>query len=372
VLRLAPALAGIAAAGCLYTGPINDRPRAEIEKLTPGPYHYPRQVLEFTARKSSDREDGGGISCTWSAFTCTTEGGAESCAPLGESVELPPDGVFRPPAIPSHDPVVVQLQVRDRSGAVSRDTMRIEVGNRPPGLQLQVNQGAQAPGTTESYVVTVPIEISLRDLVDPDGDEVSVTWQLADRPAGSDPNQVEWGPVGTDSDTYRLVPDAPGVWRIEVTASDGFEQGTTTVTEQIPVDEDQAPCIALTAPAAPAPGRHVLSREDGPRRFAVLAVTDDLDPYPRPPRDSPYLGAAELSWSLAGPQTGGALVPLAGAGGGDVVIDPAAHAPGDRIELRVEARDRVDRALPCDPSAPTCSIGGDGCLQRVSWEVEIR
>ena len=141
--------------------------------------------------------------------------------------------------------------------------------------------------------------------------------------------------------------------------------------EQILVDEDQAPCIGITSPASPGDGRHVVRRQDGPRPFTVLHVADDLDPSPRPATDSPYVGTARFAWSLAGPQTGGDLLPIAGASGPEVVIDPALYAPGDLLELRVDVSDRVVRPPTCGAGDPVCSTS-DSCFQRLTWEVEIR
>jgi hypothetical protein len=362
-VRTVPAaLLATSLAGCFYTGPINERPRAEIEKLTPGPYHYPGERVELVARKSSD-DEGGSLEATWSAYTCPTP---QSCSPLGESMILELDQSYWVD-IPSHDLIQVQLRVRDRQGAESRDVETIEVGNRPPVIELQVTQGGQAPGLSQSYVVTVPLEVAVA-VSDPDGDPATLEWQLV-RPRESDPNDVEWGPVGDG--VYELVPDVSGIWRVDVTASDGLPEGSTTRMEQILVAEDQPPCIGITSPTAAGEGRHVLRREDGTRRFAVLHVSDDLDPHPRPAIDSPYLGSTTFAWWLGGPQTGGDLVLLTGATGADYLLDPAAYAPGDLVELRVEASDRVERDPTCPPDEPSCGIS-DSCLQRVTWEVEIR
>lgn len=366
VLRRVLASSGLLA-GCFYTGPLNERPRAEIEKLTAGPYHYPGQTVSLGARKSSDGEDGGTLSATWSAYTCPTP---EACSPIGESMVMGLDGTYVV-AIPSqnHDPIRVQLVVRDKNGAESRDVETIEVGNRPPVVTVQVRQGGQAPGLTESFVVTVPLEVAVA-VNDEDGDPTSLEWALI-RPRESDPADVEWEPVDETGMTYTLTPDVSGVWRVDITASDGLPEGTEVHMEQILVDEDQPPCIGITSPASPGDGRHVLRREDGPRAFTVLHVADDLDPSPRPAIDSIYVGTASFAWSLAGPQTGGDLEPVAGASGPEHVIDPALYAPGDLLELRVDVSDRVARAPTCGAAEPVCSTS-DVCFQRLTWEVEIR
>jgi hypothetical protein len=366
VLRVALASCGLLA-GCFYTGPLNERPRAEIEKLTAGPYHYPGQTVELVARKSSDSEDRGALTATWSAYTCPSP---ESCSPIGESMVLGLDDRYVV-ALPmqSHDPIRVQLVVRDSSGAESRDIETIEVGNRPPAITVQVRQGGQAPGLTQSYVVTVPLEVAVA-VTDQDGDPTTLEWSLI-RPRESDAEVVEWEAVDETGTTYMLRPDVAGVWRVDITASDGLPEGTEVHMEQILVDEDQPPCIGITSPASPGDGRHVIRREDGPRAFTVLHVADDLDPWPRPAIDSIYLGTTTFGWSLAGPQTGGDLEPIAGATGPEQVIDPALYAPGEILVLRVDVSDRVVRSPACDAEDPVCSTS-DTCFQRLTWEVEIR
>lgn len=366
VLRVALASSGLLA-GCFYTGPLNERPRAEIEKVSPGPYHYPGQTVQLAARKSFDSEDSAALTATWSAYTCPVP---ESCSPIGESRVLGIDGTYDV-TIPkeNHDPIRVQLVVRDSNGAESRDIETIEVGNRPPVVTVQVRQGGQSPGLSQSYVVTVPLEVAVA-VEDEDGDPTTVEWALI-RPRESVPGDVVWEPVDEAGTTYTLTPDVAGVWRVDITASDGLPEGTLVHMEQILVDQDQPPCIGITSPASPGDGRHVIRREDGPRAFTVLHVADDLDPWPRPAIDSPYLGSTTFGWSLAGPQTGGAMEPIAGASGPEQVIDPALYAPGDLVELRVDVADRVSRAPTCDPEDAVCSSSAT-CFQRLTWEVEIR
>jgi hypothetical protein len=278
------------------------------------------------------------------------------------------DGTYRF-AIPSHDPIRVQLVVRDKNGAESRDIETIEVGNRSPVITLQVRQGGQAPGLSTSYVVTVPLEVAVV-VSDPDMDPTTLAWDLV-RPRESNPGDVTWRPVGETGTVYELIPDVSGIWRVDVTASDGLPEGTEVHMEQILVAEDQPPCIGITSPASPGGGRHVLRREDGPRAFSVLHVSDDLDPSPRPAIDSPYVGLTTFAWSLAGPQTGGTLAPLPGVTGPEHVIDPSGYAPGDLLELRVDVSDRVARAPACDAADPVCA-SSETCFQRLTWEVEIR
>lgn len=360
------AAALVALPGCFYTGTINEPPRAQIERLTAGSVFYPGDSIELVARKSSDEEDGSLIGCSWSAAACAS---ADSCDPLPNSGTGFQDiGTIYTLDLPKgrHDPVRVELVCKDQDGAMSTDTLEIPVGNRASTITLQV-----PPTEVDHFVVTVPIEVAAT-VTDPDqGDTPTVTWHY-DSPRESNPNNVGWDPVGDTGLVYRLVPDVPGLWQVEVTADDGVdEDGVATQTQAIVVDTDQPPCVALTSPAADPVHRFALTRDDGPRTFALLSVTDDLDPYPTPPDAPDYLGAPTFTWQLADPGSGGQLVPLPG-GGSEVTIDPGDYAPGDELTLRAEVADRQDRTLPCADDQPTCSIGGDACLQRVTWEVEIR
>ena len=93
----------------------------------------------------------------------------------------------------------------------------------------------------------------------------------------------------------------------------------------------------------------------------------DLDPYP-----ASATGETTFAWSLEGPGAT-SYVPLDGATDNRVALDPATYAPGDLVELRVEIFDRAHtQKLPCDDTAPTCSLTGDSCLQRLTWRVEMR
>ena len=350
--------------GCFYTGSIDEPPRAQIEKLSSASVFYPGDQVELVARKSSDAEDGSLIQCRWSSAACKSPSACDALdATSFEAIDTP-FTVHLPPG--RHDPVEVQLACRDQNDVVLTDTLEIPVGNRAANITIQV-----PPTAVDHFVVTVPIEVAAT-VTDPDpGDVPELTWQL-DSPRASNPNDVGWDPVDDTGLVYRLVPDVPGLWQVEVTADDGVdEDGVATQTQAIVVDTDHPPCIALTSPAADPVHRFALTRDDGPRTFALLSVTDDLDPYPTPPDAPDYLGAPSFTWQLGDPASGGQLVPLPG-GGPEVTIDPANYAPGDDLSLRVEVADRQDRTLPCSADQPTCSIGGDACLQRVTWEVEIR
>src|SRR5262249_60862266 len=107
------------------------------------------------------------------------------------------------------------------------------------------------------------------------------------------------------------VPAVPAHWTAEPTAPDAFG-GSTTKTQPIEVVPAQPPCLAITVPAANSDGRYLVLRDDGPRRFAVASVTDDLDSFP---------GQIQFNWSLG--RSGTVPAPVAGHDFPDFTIDPA-------------------------------------------------
>ncbi len=366
MLRLAGASLAVlflAPAGCFYITPINERPRADIE-VSAGP-HYPNSSFEVQAFESSDIEDGVDIECTWSAYSCADL----ACA---DPTELQQRSTRRcdqpyPVAVPEadHRPIRVLLTVTDSDGATFDDETIIPIGNRPP---IITGPQPQFADTSDRTAVSIPVRVSV-EVDDDDGDdEVTLSWQLI-KPRGGGAD-VELQPVG-DGLTQEFTPDVADVWTVEVTADDTHDGGQATGAAMIAVQEDGPPCIAQTLPAADPDHRFVLQREDGLRTFSILRIEDELDPYPRT-SEAEYLGDPTFAWQLASPDTGGVLVPLAGASGPEVTIDAAAYAPGDLVNLRIEVSDRVERDIPCDPAQPTCSLSGDDCVQRVTWGVEIR
>jgi hypothetical protein len=364
------AAAFLAPAGCFYTTSINERPRAHITIVTTGP-HYPGQSVKLSARGSSDSEDGSSIECTWSADACM-DPRCEATSPVQEQTTRSCGDDFvlalpREPDDSAHRPIRVGLLVSDRQGAELLATQTIEVGNREPDIRVQVRPA----GTADHAVVGVPVEAAVMaseegEVIDQDGDVVTLTWRLL-KPRGAGAG-VEL--VAVDTEVHTFVPDVSGLWTVEVTGDDGFDAAVGSAS--ISVEGDAPPCIDRTTPDAGREARYVLTREDGPRTFSVLEIGDDLDPAPLPPDPAPYLGEPTFAWLLASPDTGGDLVPVAGAVGDALTIDPSAYAPGDLVDLRVEVADRVERTLPCDSAAPACSIAGDACNQRLGWGVEIR
>lgn len=355
LLALAVALTATGA-GCFYIDPINERPNAVIHLQSTGP-HYISNNLVLDAFMSADPDGDPIKKAEWRACTIADRDCGFQERPVYD------DFVY---AISEQVPISVALRVTDDNGATDTDTLIIEVDNKPPEIDVRT-QGREVGGDT--YQVATPVDI-IADATDPDCSECAppaLTWTLYP-PTGSSPDDRRF--EAKDDDTYELFPDIPGQWDVEITARDDAG-AKTTVTETIVIGEDQPPCIAQTSPDAAPDVVYVVDATGAPRTFAILAVDDELDPYPPRATDGDQ-GVATFSWQVASPVTGGELVPVAGHAGADLTVDPAIFSPGDRLSLRVEVRDRADSDILCPADEPTCSWANDGCLQRVTWEVVVR
>lgn len=354
--------------GCFYTDTVNTEPHAQLQKETPGTLHQ-LDTVTFSAYTSDDPDgDRDQLIASWVAIQC--EDAAGTRCPPGNELEFFTGSIYdRFEFQLLHKlPVLVVLRVRDRRNAFSEDSMLVEVENRDPALSLQV-QGYEYGG---GYPLGTWVQIFATGADQDPDDTLTYEWTLYP-PAGSVPENVRWEAVDDpDDEVYELEPDVDGLWSVEVRATDP-DGGSATQTVPILVQADAPPCISITDPVADPVGTYILDTGDDPRRFAVLTVSDDLDPFPSPDPDEVFLGESSFRWHIATPDTGGALVEIDGHAAADYFVDPNAFAPGDPVELRVEVADRIEREIPCAADQPTCSVIGDpSCLQRVTWSIEIR
>lgn len=362
------ALLGGAGPGCFYTDSVNTEPQAQLQKATSGPLYVDSPVT-FTAYTSDDPDgDRDDLIAQWRALQC--EDAAGTRCPPGSEIDEMTGSIYDEFTftLESKLPVLVVLVVHDRRGAYADDSMLVEVQNRDPALSLQV-QGYEYDG---GYPLGTYVQIFATGSDADRNDELTYEWNLYP-PAGSVPANVRWEKVDdTDDEVYELEPDVAGLWNVEVIVSDQ-DGGSTEETVPVLVQADAPPCIAIADPVADPEGTYILDAGDDPRRFAVLSVTDDLDPFPNPDPAEAFLGEAEFRWYIATPDTGDELVEIDGHEAADYFVDPSSFAPGDPVELRVEVADRIEREIPCAADQPTCSVIGDpSCLQRVTWSIEIR
>ncbi|MCA9678269.1 MAG: hypothetical protein H6709_16740 [Kofleriaceae bacterium] len=356
-----------AAAGCFYADPINERPSADIQRVTPGPIARGGTLSVFAEVFDPD---GDMTDVAWAAFVCSD--GACDAAPAATgaarsfSVTVP---ALTASGLPSTT-VRVELDITDSWGAkaVPHQELELDLVDAGPTLLPQA-QGRVYRG---QHPLPIPVRI-IAKVDDADDGPAAVT---IDDPVLLEPrgttlagSSITYLPDESSATerVYELIVDEPGNWDVRFTGHDplGAEVETTLT---VPFADDQWPCIGAADPGFPPEGASVVL--DAPRRFALLSVQDDLDIWPPPPPSDPYLDATSFRWWLASPATGGALVALDGVDGAAVDLDPARYQPGDALELRVEIVDRADRAL-CDASLPSCEALA-GCFQRRSWTVEVR
>lgn len=346
----------LSSAGCFYLDDINQRPAIEIARVNPTAIERGSTVsLEAIVRDPDSRA----VTLAWSAHACAPT--LDDCddAPIAEAT-TPDFSVAVPLRTAGGRPVQhlrINLTAEDDRGAQALVPQRLDldVVNAAPRITALQTVG-------RGFVVGRPVELrAQRSDSDDPIDSVSLTWEVFP-PVGSTRPPLRPLPSADPSvEAQELTPDVVGPWEIRVTATDP-SGATGTLQRTLLVTTDLPPCLTSLSPPAQVP-----LFLDQRRRFSVLLVDDDLDPHP-----AIAGGAARFSWSLAAPSRGPARTSLPGVGATGVELDPAAFAPGELVELRVEVADRVPRTLPCADGDPTCSLDGSACYQRQTWRLEVR
>jgi hypothetical protein len=373
VVRVIAISAAVMLGGCFYTDPINQRPSVEIEQLSSSQV-FRGDLVNLNA--ITDDPDDNSVVVSWEAYACSDatpapDGSRPGCDSSSIASGTNPLFSFMTPDY-RHDgatPVgamYVTLDAVDSLGAAAKpgQELIITVADAPPTIALSAQP-------REGYVVNIPLPIFAR-IGDPDDGaaRVTVTW-IASSPSGSEPLTTESSqPLGSDSTQLQLgttlVPNVVGTWNVQATATDPTGAATTIGSDFV-ITPDEPPCLETWTPATPPTGDALPI--DVATLFQVLVVDDDLDPYPPVPSD-PILGTTTFAWSLLPP---GATVRVAlSATGPGVALDPASYQPGDIVELRVQIYDRTNTSVTCDDDDPTCSIGANECIQRLTWRVEMQ
>lgn len=357
---LSTVAAGMLLPACFYVDPINERPSADIGRIDP---ELPGRGDPVDVIAIITDPDGDPTTIGWQAFACGDTNA--SCDPTPFDVYDSPEFRFTSPTLRADGVtpatrVHVKLDVADSFGATAQSQqVDVNLANAVPTVAVQVDpsgtwHGSYPIGTAARFVAhasdgdddPATLIFDAPTLFPPPGVPVeSGTLTPVDDPL-LDPGEAEW----------ELVASEAGNWQVAVTVEDALGASDIAMAS-MPYALDQAPCIGASDPAFPPTGARIVL--DQVRRFSVAAVDDDLDPWPG--------GDGAFRWYL-GP-AGGPLTQL-DVDGNQVDLDPAHYTPGDQLELRVEAVDRIDRPL-CDASMPSCEAT-PGCFQRQTWTVEAR
>ena len=365
--------AAVVLGGCFYTDPINQRPSVEIMQLSSSQVFRGDQV---NLNAITNDPDNNPVSVSWEAYACTdatpapdgSRPGCDSSSIASGTNQLfgfmTPD--YRHDGITPVGAMYVTLDAVDSLGAAAKpgQELIITVADAPPTIVLTAQP-------RDGFVVNIPLPLFAR-VGDPDDGpaRVTVTW-TASSPSGSESLTTETSqPIGSDGSQLQLgttlVPNVIGTWNVQASATDPSGVVTTTGSDFV-ITPDEPPCLETWSPATPPSGDALPI--DAPTLFQVLVVDDDLDPYPPVPSD-PILGTTTFAWSLLPP---GATTRVAlSATGAGVALDPASYQPGDIVELRVQIYDRTNTPVTCDDDDPTCSIGANQCIQRLTWNVEMQ
>src|SRR5688572_6940318 len=203
-ILLAAAIAACASGGaCFFTDPINSRPAAEIELLTPGLVHK-NDLVTVSARKSTDPNDEfRSLRFSWLVVECPAP---NDCNLLTQGGDVEEFG-FR---LESHLVVNVELTVTDPRGANHNAALTITPANRPPTVRVTIDGRQNAGG---GYTLGRELTVFASGEDGFDQDPLSYDFAYFP-PTESQPVNVIWEQV--NADTYRLVPDVVGMWQAQV------------------------------------------------------------------------------------------------------------------------------------------------------------
>jgi hypothetical protein len=358
----------LAASGCFYADPINQRPSLDIHQTTAGDV-YRGDTVELEAVYNDP--DGQLVYPTWRAYLCSDETTCDGQPYFGGFDDR---FVFTVPSLRMDQKVPVRalhilLEGQDTFGATAKPVQQLWIGvrDRAPTLELQ---------TYNRYggVVGTPIDFYAK-VGDPDDWPAvpTLAWTVyspSNQPAYTFDDITVPGTPGDDTHVQfgkRLVSQGIGDFTIEVTATDSGGE-TLTQMQTVKVGVDKPPCLSSLSPIVAPTGSALPISE--PTLFQVHVVSDDLDPYPT--IADPILGTTKFKWFLM-PPGGTTHQLLNGVTGSGFAIDPASYQPGDIVELRVEIADRNNTPITCADGNATCSVVSDNaCIQRQTWRVEVR
>jgi hypothetical protein len=245
--------------------------------------------------------------------------------------------------------------------------------NGEPFIRL-VNPMPTTTPVGDRLVVPIFTEVQLAAGLENDflpDEPVTFTWKVT-APGGAELPHTPCAGASPPAVKICFQPPAAGPYGVELSILEG---GISRAAKPFALQaEDRPPCIKATNPAFEAGGR-LLGFEQLQRDFAVLAVDDDGDPLPAPLRPT----ERDFIWYVKQPGSK-TFDRLVSERRPSFIIPPRRYQALQRIEVRLEYRDRVGVANPaarslahCHEDDRLCAIPGDSaCYQWVTWTVEYQ
>jgi hypothetical protein len=165
-------------------------------------------LLRLDASGSTD-QDADDLSYEWSLSSRPAGSTAAFTGGTGPVVEWTPDAMGT---------YTFTLKVTDAHGATATADVSVTVDNHPPASSLLVTpQFTAEPSTapTQSVTVGAVVLLDANASTDPDGDALSIAFELIAKPAGSS------AALTTAGKSARLTTDAKGLFKVQVTGNDG-------------------------------------------------------------------------------------------------------------------------------------------------------
>lgn len=188
---------------------------------------------------SSTDPDGDLLTFSWSITSRPSTSTVELGSPNTAIVEVVPDALGA---------YTFTLRVTDARGASADRSITIEIDNTPPAPAVLISATFFAePTVRPTQIVSVGARILLNasSSTDVDGDPVTISWTLIERPAGSSAT------IAFDPTSAQFATDIAGIYRVAARAQDPL--GAYSETVYVLDAQNDAPNAILVSTVTPAP-----------------------------------------------------------------------------------------------------------------------
>lgn len=372
--------------GCLlFTDPINRAPEVKDVRALDPIVRF--GAVDFTATIRDDKDSLDALDIEWAEFF-----GSESCQSITQGDWVYADRQRRAGDQPytcfvdTLDVVCICVQATDRNGASSFACARVEPTNLIPNASI-VDVSGKEPGQMRRLCSA--IHLAAQEPAVFPKEELEFKWSL-EAPAEDRTTQlVPCSDVKDEILASRhrcFSAAAAGTYKVKLSITDtptGFPAQAKTSPEaifSIPVSEDAPPCLRRTDPEVRAQ-TIMLSSDDEIRKFEVVSVDDDCEPFPLA-SGSKKQTRFVWSWSYGDPTAGDWNYPAETT---ESFMVSRATFPdarrGDTVKVRVEVRDdAVERsyltghkACPSDETdiCVEANSNDNECVRWTTWMVYL-